>query len=95
MCRLVGFAFSAAAMAVLLLSVPHEVKITSREGAPISSATCSRDAGDRHQSPKARHLVRYDQYPVLVIGLKSYTRVIRLYEPFISTYMPYAPSSRP
>jgi hypothetical protein len=42
MCRLVGLAFRAAAMAVLLLSVAQEVKITSREGAPISSATCSR-----------------------------------------------------
>jgi hypothetical protein len=42
MCRLVGLAFSTAAMAVLLLSVAHEVKITSREGAPINSATCSR-----------------------------------------------------
>jgi hypothetical protein len=42
MCRLVGFAFRAAAMAVLLLSVAQEVKITSREGALISSATCSR-----------------------------------------------------
>ena len=42
MCRLAGFAFSAAAMAALLLSVAHEVKITSRDGAPISSATCSR-----------------------------------------------------
>jgi hypothetical protein len=29
-------------MAVLLLSVAQEAKITSREGAPISSATCSR-----------------------------------------------------
>jgi hypothetical protein len=29
-------------MAVLLLSVAHEVKITTRAGAPISSATCSR-----------------------------------------------------
>ena len=42
MCLLAGFAFSAAAMAELLLSVAQEVKITSREGAPISSATCSR-----------------------------------------------------
>ena len=42
MCRLVGLAFRAAAMAVLLLSVAHEAKIMSREGAPISSATCSR-----------------------------------------------------
>ena len=42
MCRLVGFAFSAAAMASLLLSVAHEVKMTSIERAPINSATCSR-----------------------------------------------------
>ena len=42
MWRLVGFAFSAAAMAALLLSVAHEVKITSSGCAPINSATCSR-----------------------------------------------------
>ena len=42
MCRLAGFAFSAAAMAALLLSVAHEVKITSIGCAPINSATCSR-----------------------------------------------------
>jgi len=42
MCRMAGFALRAAAIAVLLLSVPHEVKITSRGCAPISSATCSR-----------------------------------------------------
>jgi hypothetical protein len=35
---------SAAAIAVLLLSIAHEVKITSREDAPINSATCSRAA---------------------------------------------------
>jgi hypothetical protein len=29
-------------MAALLLSVAQEVKITSGEGAPINSATCSR-----------------------------------------------------
>ena len=42
MCLLVGFARSAAAMAMLLLSVAHEVKITSIGCAPINSATCSR-----------------------------------------------------
>jgi len=42
MWRLVGFARSAAAMAALLLSVAHEVKITSIGYAPINSATCSR-----------------------------------------------------
>ncbi len=42
MWRFVGLARSAAAMAALLLSVAQEVKITSREGAPISSAICSR-----------------------------------------------------
>jgi hypothetical protein len=31
-------------MAVLLLSVAQEAKITSREGAPIGSATCLRAA---------------------------------------------------
>jgi hypothetical protein len=31
MCRLAGFAFSAAAMAALLLSVAHDVKMTSIE----------------------------------------------------------------
>jgi hypothetical protein len=42
MCVLVGLAFRAAAMAVLLLSVAPEVKITSSGCAPINSATCSR-----------------------------------------------------
>jgi hypothetical protein len=40
--RLLGFAFNAALMAVLLLSVPQDVNITSIECAPIDSATCSR-----------------------------------------------------
>ena len=42
MCRLSGLAFSAAAMAALLLSVPHDVKMTSIGCAPINSASCSR-----------------------------------------------------
>ena len=42
MCRFVGLAFKAAAMAALLLSVAQEVKITSSGCAPMSSATCSR-----------------------------------------------------
>ena len=28
------------------------------------------DAGNRDKRPKARHLVRFDQYPVLVNGLR-------------------------
>ena len=40
MCRFAGLAFSAAAMAALLLSVAQEVKITSIGCAPINSATC-------------------------------------------------------
>jgi hypothetical protein len=37
-----GVRLQSAATAGLLLSVAQEVKITSREGAPINSATCSR-----------------------------------------------------
>jgi len=42
MCRFVGLAFKAAAMAALLLSVAQKVKITSSGCAPMRSATCSR-----------------------------------------------------
>jgi hypothetical protein len=42
MWRLAGLARSAAAMAVLLLSVAHDVNTTSRGLAPINSATWSR-----------------------------------------------------
>jgi len=40
--RFPGLALSTAAIPVLLLSVRHEVKMTSFACAPINSATCSR-----------------------------------------------------
>lgn len=67
MCRLSGWAKSAARMAALSPSVPQLVKMISLDSAPRRAATCDRGLEDRVAIERTGCLKRCSQAPNMVL----------------------------